>query len=82
MDVSIVIPVFNESANLALLEQRLMPAARALGRSVEIVLIDDGSSDDSLAQLKAWAARAPEVRVIELSRNFGQHAAIFAGFAH
>jgi undecaprenyl-phosphate 4-deoxy-4-formamido-L-arabinose transferase len=81
MDVSIVIPVFNESANLELLEKRLMPAARALGRQVEIIFIDDGSSDDSLERLKGWAARCPEVRVVELSRNFGQHAAIFAGFA-
>ena len=79
--VSIVIPVYNEAGNLAALESRLMAAARALGRPFEIVLIDDGSSDASLEMLKAWSERAPEVRVVELSRNFGQHAAIFAGFS-
>jgi undecaprenyl-phosphate 4-deoxy-4-formamido-L-arabinose transferase len=81
MKVSIVIPVFNEAGNLPALEARLMAAARGLGRPFEIILIDDGSSDDSLELMKGWASRDPEVRVIELARNFGQHAAIFAGFS-
>jgi undecaprenyl-phosphate 4-deoxy-4-formamido-L-arabinose transferase len=79
--VSIVIPVFNEAGNLATLETRLMAAAKGLNRPFEIILIDDGSSDVSLEMMKAWASRSPEVKAIELSRNFGQHAAIFAGFS-
>ncbi len=81
MKVSIVIPVFNEAGNLAALETRLMAAAKGLNRPFEIILIDDGSSDESLEMMKAWASRDPEVKAIELSRNFGQHAAIFAGFS-
>ena len=79
--VSIVIPVFNESANLNALWARLKPVLEDLGRDWEAVFIDDGSRDDSLRILCAIAAgENGRVRVVELARNFGQHSAILAGF--
>jgi len=79
--VSIVIPVYNESANLPALWARLRPVLEGLGRPWEVVFIDDGSADDSLEILRGIATvQAHRVRVIELARNFGQHAAILAGF--
>ena len=79
--VSIVVPVFNESANLAKLWERLRPVLEGLGRPWEAVFVDDGSRDDSLAILRQMAEREDgHVRVVELARNFGQHSAILAGF--
>jgi undecaprenyl-phosphate 4-deoxy-4-formamido-L-arabinose transferase len=79
--VSIVIPVFNESANLGALWTRLLPVLEGLSRPWEAVFVDDGSIDDSLVILREIAlAQAGRVRVVELARNFGQHAAILAGF--
>jgi undecaprenyl-phosphate 4-deoxy-4-formamido-L-arabinose transferase len=77
--VSIVVPVYNEAANLDALWLRLgAVAARIPG--CEVVFVDDGSRDDSLAMLREIAAEHGEVRVVELARNFGQHAALLAGF--
>ena len=79
--VSIVVPVFNESANLAKLWARLKPVLDALSRPWETVFVDDGSRDDSLEILCEIAAgEHGRVRVVELARNFGQHSAILAGF--
>jgi undecaprenyl-phosphate 4-deoxy-4-formamido-L-arabinose transferase len=78
--VSIVIPVYNESANLDALWRRLEPVLNGCGRQCEVIFVDDGSADDSLAMLRALASRDDRVRVVELARNFGQHAAILAGF--
>ena len=78
--VSVVIPVYNESANLAALWARLKPVLQNLGRRWEVILVDDGSRDDSLEQLRYLSQTEPNVRVVELARNFGQHAAILAGF--
>jgi undecaprenyl-phosphate 4-deoxy-4-formamido-L-arabinose transferase len=78
--ISIVIPVYNESANLSALWTRLEPVVSALGRECEVIFIDDGSRDDSLNILQELAARDARVRVVELARNFGQHSALLAGF--
>ena len=79
--VTIVVPVFNESANLTSLWSRLKPVLDGLDRPWEIVFVDDGSRDDSLAILCEIAAgEEGRVRVVELARNFGQHSAILAGF--
>ncbi len=78
--VSIVIPVYNEAANLDALWNRLKPVLDGLGRGWEVVFVDDGSADQSLSILLAIAARTPNVYVVELARNFGQHSAILAGF--
>jgi undecaprenyl-phosphate 4-deoxy-4-formamido-L-arabinose transferase len=82
-EVSIVIPVFNEEEGLPLLFARLYPALDALGRTYEVVFVDDGSSDRSVAELREQFQRRPEVtRVVVLARNAGQHLAILAAFAH
>lgn len=80
--VSVVIPVFNEEANLDALLQRLVAACGLLGRSYELVLVDDGSSDRSAEIINAAvdSHRGTVVGVI-LNRNYGQHAAVVAGFA-
>ncbi|HEX7579722.1 MAG TPA: glycosyltransferase [Thermoanaerobaculia bacterium] len=78
--VSVVIPVFNEEANLPALLPRLLPVMEGLGRPWEVVFVDDGSRDRSLEILKTEAARHPGVKVVELVRNAGQHMAIMAAF--
>jgi undecaprenyl-phosphate 4-deoxy-4-formamido-L-arabinose transferase len=79
--ISLVIPVYNEAANLPDLWARLAAVMKGMGRPWEAVFVDDGSADDSLKMLKEFADAAPgHVRVVELARNFGQHSAILAGF--
>ena len=80
VQVAVVIPVYNEEENLPALMQRLMPVMQGLGKSFEIIFIDDGSHDQSLEILKGFTQNSP-VRVVELTRNYGQHAAIMAGFS-
>jgi undecaprenyl-phosphate 4-deoxy-4-formamido-L-arabinose transferase len=82
-DISLVIPVYNEEEVLSALFARLYPALDALGRSYEVVFVDDGSRDRSVALLREQFERRPEVtRVVLFTANFGQHRAILAGFAH
>ncbi|MBI2354290.1 MAG: glycosyltransferase [Deltaproteobacteria bacterium] len=78
--LSIVIPVYNEEANLRPLFDRLYPVMLGTGRPFEIIFTDDGSRDRSLAILKDLASNQPEVRVVEFNGNFGQHMAILAAF--
>ncbi len=78
--LSVVIPVYNEEANLTALMGRLTPVMKGMAKRFEIILIDDGSKDNSLNLLKEFA-REPFVKVVELTRNYGQHAAIMAGFS-
>lgn len=81
--VSIVIPVYNEQACLPELIQRTTAAASQMGKEYEIVLIDDGSRDDSAEIIEAAAHSAQSHIVgIILNRNYGQHNAIMAGFEH
>lgn len=80
-EISIVIPVYNESANLPLLFERLTAVADKMGRRVEIVFTDDGSKDNSLSILKTFVEKRPDlIRVVEFDRNYGQHMAVMAGF--
>ncbi|HEX7339524.1 MAG TPA: glycosyltransferase [Rhodanobacteraceae bacterium] len=80
--VSVVIPVYNESAGLAALFTRLYPALDTLGIRYEVVFVDDGSRDASPALLREQYQLRPDVtRVVLLQTNFGQHAAILAGFS-
>jgi undecaprenyl-phosphate 4-deoxy-4-formamido-L-arabinose transferase len=82
-EVSVVIPVYNEEEGLPLLFERLYPALDVLGRSYEVLFVDDGSRDGSVAQLREQFQRRPDVtRVVVLARNAGQHLAILAAFAH
>lgn len=79
--VSVVVPVYNEEANLAELNGRLTKALDSTGRPWEIVYVDDGSADRSLDLLLDFAKNDPRVRAVEFNRNYGQHAAVFAGLA-
>ena len=81
-DLSVVIPLYNEEPNVAELHRELTAALGAWGRSYELLLIDDGSTDGTFAALKALHAEDPRVRVVAFRRNFGQTAAFAAGFAH
>ncbi len=78
--LSVVVPVFNEEENLPELLGRLKAALDAIGRSYEVVLVNDGSRDRSLELLREAAARDPHLVVVDFNRNYGQHSAVFAGF--
>jgi len=78
--ISLVIPVYNEEVNLSHLLERLRSVMQKMGKSYEIIFVDDGSRDNTLSILKSFLIY-PEVRVVELTRNYGQHAAIFSGFS-
>ena len=81
--LSVVIPVYNEEEVLSALFARLYPALDALAVSYEIVFVNDGSRDRSVALLREQFQKRPEVtRVILFNGNFGQHMAIMAGFEH
>ncbi|XYI35685.1 Glycosyltransferase [Cupriavidus oxalaticus] len=83
VEVSVVIPVYNEEDGLQALFDRLYPALDGLGASYEIIFINDGSTDRSAALLAAQFHKRPEVtRVVLFNGNFGQHMAILAGFEH
>lgn len=76
--ISVVIPVYNEAEVLEKLFERLEPVMEGLQRDYEVVLVDDGSRDNSLEILRRHAHA--NIKVVELTRNYGQHAAVFAGF--
>ncbi|MBI5485056.1 MAG: glycosyltransferase [Deltaproteobacteria bacterium] len=78
--LSIVIPVYNEEANLEHLMERLLPAVQGTGHSFEIIFTNDGSKDRSLEILCRMAERNEGVKVIDFTGNFGQHMAILAAF--
>jgi undecaprenyl-phosphate 4-deoxy-4-formamido-L-arabinose transferase len=81
--VSVIIPVYNEEAVLAALFARLYPALDALGRTYEVVFVNDGSRDKSVAMLREQFQKRPDVtRVILFNGNYGQHMAVMAGFEH
>ena len=78
-EISLFLPVLNEEPNLRPLHAKIDEALTHLGRTAEIIYVDDGSTDGSLEVLKELAARDPRVRVIALRRNYGQTAAMAAG---
>lgn len=80
--VSVVIPVYNEEECLDELIRRCLESCRGMGRDFELLLIDDGSSDRSLEIIEAAAGSNPEIIGVVLNRNYGQHAAVIAGFEH
>lgn len=78
--VSLVIPVYNEEENVALLYEGIVATMDATDFSWELIFVDDGSRDGSVAQMRELVRRDPRVLVLELRRNFGQTAAMAAGF--
>ena len=80
MDISVVVPVYNEEECVEALCEKLHAALSRLGRSYEIILVDDGSRDRTWERLRAAAAARPGFRLIRFRRNFGQTAAMSAGF--
>lgn len=79
-ELSIVIPLYNEAENIEPLYAELSAALAEVGRAYEVIIVDDGSRDDSFARLKAVHERDPRWRVIRFRRNFGQTAGFSAGF--
>jgi polyisoprenyl-phosphate glycosyltransferase len=80
--VSVVVPLYNEEDNVAELHRRLTAALEPLGIPYEIVLVDDGSRDETAAMLDALRARDRSIACLHLSRNFGHQAAVSAGIDH
>jgi glycosyltransferase involved in cell wall biosynthesis len=79
-ELSVVIPLFNEQDNVPLLVDQVLAVLRPIGRPFELVLVDDGSSDGTGTVLEQLASRTPELVAVLLRRNYGQTAAMAAGF--
>jgi polyisoprenyl-phosphate glycosyltransferase len=80
--VSVVVPVYRDGASLKELYERLRDALAGVCGDFELILVDDGSPDDSWSAIEALASKDSRVKGVRLSRNFGQHPAIAAGFDH
>ena len=82
VDLSIVIPTYNEEGNVAPLHNELSKVLEGIGSDYEIIFVDDGSPDGTFQKLQALHAKDNRVKVIRFKKNFGQSAAIGAGFKH
>ena len=82
MDLSVVIPIFNEEKNIPSLYKRLKRVLKELSEKHEIIFVNDGSGDSSLEKIKAIREKDKKVKVICFSRNFGHMAAVNAGLSH
>ncbi len=80
-EISVVVPMRNESPSVAELYRELTSTLSAFGRPYEIIVIDDGSTDDTFALLSTLQEQDDRLRVIRFRRNFGQTAGFAAGFA-
>ena len=78
-EISVVIPIRNEAPSLAELHRELTETLTAWGRPYELLIVDDGSTDESFSLLARLQAHDPHLRVIRFRRNFGQTAAMMAG---
>jgi len=81
LELSLVIPCYNESQVLPLLRRSLLECLEPTGLTWEVILVDDGSRDDTFAQLSAMHAADPRFKVMAFSRNFGHQNAVFAGLS-
>jgi glycosyltransferase involved in cell wall biosynthesis len=81
-ELSVIIPMFDEEENVEPLYRDVVAALEQLGRTWEIVVVDDGSRDATFARLAALAADDPRLKLVQLRRNYGQTAAMAAGFDH
>ena len=80
MDVSIVIPIYNEEENLAILHDSIAQVMKTLDKSYEIIFVDDGSTDNTVSILRTIQEKDFHTRIIKFRGNFGQSAAMAAGF--
>src|SRR6266850_1690063 len=80
MALSIVVPVYNEEATVGPLLERIAQVLPALPTPHEVIFVNDGGKDQTLTKLLAARKRCSWLKVVELRRNFGQHAATYAGF--
>ena len=80
-EVSLVVPVYNEQDNLPVLVEEITRAMAVSGKTWELILVDDGSSDGSLGVIRDLAAKQAQVRYVAFAANCGQSAAFAAGFA-
>ena len=80
--LSVIIPVHNESANIAPLCERLLPVLNRITSAWEVIFVDDGSRDDTLALIKVHSMKDPRIGAVSFSRNFGKEIAIAAGIDH
>ena len=81
LDISVVVPLYNEEESLAELTQWIDRVARENGLSYEIIMIDDGSSDDSWSEVERLKEHYPAIKGIRFARNYGKSAALYCGFA-
>ncbi len=82
MLISIVVPVYNEGPRIAHNLERILTAAAAEQYDLELIAVDDGSADESAAEVQRLALSDPRVRLLAFTRNFGKEAAVFAGLEH
>jgi glycosyltransferase involved in cell wall biosynthesis len=82
LDFSVVVPVYNEASNLPELHNEIEASCQKLKKNYEIIFVDDGSQDESILVLKRLLKKDSRIRIIQLRKNFGQTAALSAGFDH
>lgn len=82
MDISVIIPVFNEEKNIPVLYERLVNAVTSISNNYEFIFVNDGSKDQSLAVIKSLAANNSQIKYIDFSKNFGHQPAVFAGLEY
>jgi len=80
--LSVVIPTFNEALSVEMLFARLIPVLDALDVHCEVIIVDDGSRDETSAKVAACRAQDPRIKLVRFSRNFGKEAALSAGLEH
>lgn len=81
-EISVIVPIFNEEDSIKLLCENLFPVLDGIGKSFEIICINDGSSDNSMALLRIHAKQRKELKIVNFRRNYGQTAAMMAGIDH
>jgi glycosyltransferase involved in cell wall biosynthesis len=80
MDISVIVPVFNEEKNISPLVNELTDSLSRTEKTYELIFVNDGSTDKTLSELERTKASRPDLKIIDLNKNFGQTAAIMAGF--
>ena len=82
IEISIVVPVYNEEENIGGVLDEIIEVMNCYGRGYEIIVVDDGSTDKTFEILKQYHSKHDNIQVVRLTRNFGQHPAVYAGFSY